>query len=460
MRCNLTTHAAIVMKQHREKRRYLRTRRAARRLPFRPGMIQRLDDETVTDERLKNQLPPRGFAVAIAPGHETDLPSTDLQVRVLKTAGELRTLTPAWERLVETAIEPNAFYEPSFLMSAFEHLPTRGVLVVAIEGSVRVRPDDRRVLCGLFPLQRRRGVRGLPVPALEMWQHEHCYLTTPLVRRDMGRETVAAFLDWQAADRSRLLHIPQISAGGPVDDLFTELLACRGSLRVVRDRYARAAIVRRSSIDDVYRIGCSRKRRHELRRLERKFSESGNVKLDVWNPNEDPAPWIEDFLRLETSGWKGEAGSALAQSTANRNFLESMICGAAITGRLQMLRMRLDARTVAIKINLLSGGGAFCFKIAFDPQLARFSPGVLLEIANLREMHKTENDIAWMDSCATTNHPMIDSLWPDRRSIESIVVPNGKRSSQLLAALVAVARASKLALSRKQTEHRTLARSG
>ena len=54
--------------------------------------------------------------------------------------------------------------------------------------------------------------------------------------------------------------------------------------------------------------------------------------------------------------------------------------------------------------------------LAFDEALGRFSPGVLIEIANL---HAVQDDpaIGWMDSCAAPDHPMIDSLWAERRTI-------------------------------------------
>jgi hypothetical protein len=67
-------------------------------------------------------------------------------------------------------------------------------------------------------------------------------------------------------------------------------------------------------------------------------------------------------------------------------------------------------------VNFRHDEGAFSFKIAFDEALGRFSPGVLIEIANL---HAVQDDptIGWMDSCAAADHPMIDSLWAERRTI-------------------------------------------
>jgi hypothetical protein len=73
--------------------------------------------------------------------------------------------------------------------------------------------------------------------------------------------------------------------------------------------------------------------------------------------------------------------------------------------------------------NFLTAPGAFSFKTAFDERYARFSPGVLLQLENLAMLER--EDIAWCDSCAAADHPMIDSLWMERRSIGRISIAIG-----------------------------------
>src|SRR3546814_19977739 len=60
------------------------------------------------------------------------------------------------------------------------------------------------------------------------------------------------------------------------------------------------------------------------------------------------------------------------------------------------------------------GRGGFSFKIAFDETMSRFSPGVLIEIDNLRRV-LNRDDLDWMDRCAAADHPMIHRLWGERR---------------------------------------------
>jgi hypothetical protein len=85
------------------------------------------------------------------------------------------------------------------------------------------------------------------------------------------------------------------------------------------------------------------------------------------------------------------------------------------------LRIDVDGAPVAMLVNFLTAPGSFSFKIAFDEAYARFSPGVLIQIANLDILDRS--DIAWMDSCAVENHSMINSLWGERRTLVRLTVP-------------------------------------
>jgi CelD/BcsL family acetyltransferase involved in cellulose biosynthesis len=78
---------------------------------------------------------------------------------------------------------------------------------------------------------------------------------------------------------------------------------------------------------------------------------------------------------------------------------------------------------VAWKVNFVAGDCVFCFKIAYAEQWARFSPGVQLELDFVEIFHGTSS--TWSDSCAAPDNEMINRLWPDRRSLATLLVPTG-----------------------------------
>jgi hypothetical protein len=74
--------------------------------------------------------------------------------------------------------------------------------------------------------------------------------------------------------------------------------------------------------------------------------------------------------------------------------------------------------------------GAFSYKTAFDEAYARFSPGVLLQCENLALLERP--GIAWTDSCAAADHPMIDHIWRERLAIAHHNVAIGGAARRLL----------------------------
>jgi hypothetical protein len=90
---------------------------------------------------------------------------------------------------------------------------------------------------------------------------------------------------------------------------------------------------------------------------------------------------------------------------------------------LQFRRLDLGDRPIAMLVNFLCAPGSFSFKTVFDEEYARFSPGVLIQQENLAIL--ADPAIAWMDSCAAEDHPMINSLWSGRREVVRVSVPLG-----------------------------------
>src|SRR2546428_11697453 len=150
-----------------------------------------------------------------------------------------------------------------------------------------------------------------------------------------------------------------------------------------------------------------------IRRQERQLSAIGRLEWDAITPDDDVAAWIKEFLHLEAGGWKGREGSALASNEAERNYFEAIVTEAFRRGQLMMLALRLDGRPIAYKCDFPAGRGLFTFRIAFDENYARDSPGLLLEIENVRRLH-ARSQIEWAESCNDSFNFLFNRLWPAR----------------------------------------------
>src|SRR5436190_17418264 len=154
-------------------------------------------------------------------------------IQVLRDRESLAAIVSPWEELAAHAIEPNPFYEPWILLPA---LRAQG------EGGEFVSIWDQGRLIGLFPFERRRRFKGLPVATLTSWRHSAYLLCTPLVRADAALECLRALLRWTDASMLELRYLP---ADGP----FREALATAASTIVTIDRFSRALLVQDASAE-------------------------------------------------------------------------------------------------------------------------------------------------------------------------------------------------------------------
>jgi CelD/BcsL family acetyltransferase involved in cellulose biosynthesis len=329
-------------------------------------------------------------------------------------ADDLR-LQAEWRALAQDAAEANAFEEPWFVRPGLAHLAGgRDIRLIAVR--------DGSGLTGLIPLTVVPRLGRLPIAHVQNWRHHHDFLGTPLVRKGREAEFWGALLDfldgsgWAAG----LLHINGLVEDGPVHRGLQAAAARRSRACPVVHRERRAALASTLSPKAYYEQAVRKKKRKEIGRLQKRLAELGTVTARTLGADEPAGPWCEAFLALEQSSWKGREGSALASQPHSAAFLRAVLDGAQAAGRLQIRSLELDGRPIAMLINFLTPPGSFSFKIAYDENYARFSPGVLLQIENLDLLDRAEID--WMDSCAAENHSMIDSLWMERRSIVRLSV--------------------------------------
>ena len=323
-------------------------------------------------------------------------------------------LVSEWQALADRAAEPNCFAEPWFVAAGLRNLADGQVRLV------EVREDG--LLIGMLPLCVAQHYGRMRVSHVENWQHYHDFLGTPLVRAGAEQAFWLSILthldgaDWAPG----FLHASGLVKDGPVHRGLEAAAGALGRGCPIVHRTVRAALASSLSPAAYYEAQVRKKKRKELKRLQNRLAEMGDVAARTLVRGEDVGPWIDAFLALERAGWKGRAGSALGCAPATETFFREAITGAAEAGRLDFLRLDLDGRPIAMLVNFLAPPGAFSFKIAFDEDFARLSPGVLIQLENLQILGR--GDIAWMDSCAIENHSMIDSLWGERRSVVRVTV--------------------------------------
>ena len=325
-------------------------------------------------------------------------------------------LAAEWTALAARTADPNPFAEHWFAAVALRTLGAgRDVRLLEARRGGR--------LIGILLVSIERGYAHLPVRFVQNWYHDHIFLGDPLVAAGDERAFWFAILaalgeaDWAPG----FLHLRGLAEGGAVQ---------RALAGDIVHRRLRAFLHSDLAPKAYYERAVRQKKRKELRRLRNRLAELGPVEARELTGEDNLAEWCDSYLALEKAGWKGREGSGLACRPETERFFRETVAAAEAAGRLQFLRLDVGGRPVAMLVNLLTPPGSYSFKTVFDEDYARFSPGVLIQIENLNILER--GDIGWMDSCAVDDHPMIDGLWTERRSIVRMTVPlKGIRRSLL-----------------------------
>jgi CelD/BcsL family acetyltransferase involved in cellulose biosynthesis len=345
--------------------------------------------------------------------------ATPLSVRVLDwPCCGAPSIVSRWDLLARQAAEPNPFLESWYLLPALRALdPEERLRIFLLESG-----DE---IVGLMPLAEQKRYYRRPIPHLASWTHPNAFLGTPLIAPGHERAFWRELLAW--ADRNAgsalFLHLSELVLEGPVFAALSEVIAEPQRLGAIVHREERALLRSDDTPETYFSASLSGKKRKELRRQLNRLGEQGNVAFERQHDDAGLVEWIDAFLELEAAGWKGKAGSALSLADETARLFHSALAGAAAHGRLERLTLSLDGRPIAMLATFLCAPGAFSFKTAFDESFAKFSPGVLLQCENLTILDRP--DIAWTDSCAAADHPMIDHIWRERRTVGRISVAIG-----------------------------------
>lgn len=351
---------------------------------------------------------------------------TSYSVVLVRTVEDLQAREPDLIELATAAIEPNVFYEPLMLLPALRHLSSGADLrLLLVYGRVVAGSGEREVLCGFFPLEIARRYTGLgrslPFRTLKFWRYKYCYLCSPLIRAGTGPDVIREFFDWvEKGDHGcSLVEMNSVPGEGAFHELLVDHFHDTRRGYFVSEAYTRALFIPAGSAESYLEGAMRGARLKELRRKAKRLSEQGRVECTM-AVGDDAGGAIEEFIALEAMSWKTEKRAALDSSKPDRRFFEEVAVEAHRLGRLMLLALRVDGVAIAGKCNFLSGSGSFAFKIAYLDEFEKYSPGVLLELENIRLLHG-RSEIKWMDSCASRGNAMISRLWPGRRTIRYLV---------------------------------------
>jgi hypothetical protein len=360
-----------------------------------------------------------------------------LTVQVVSDWDVLEPVENEWDQLAQNALERSPSAEAWMLRPALRYLlsgeDVRVLLVYADNG----QGDTARLLIGVIPIEIRTRYKGLPIRIVRLWNHKYTLSPAPLLHRDFAADCLRELFRWVRSEYpgSTLIELPELRAESAFFRMLADVMHEDDIGYHVTDIHTRAFFRPRKHVDLYLNAISTAHHRHEMRRQERRLAEMGQLRFKRVEAADDVTAWLEAFVALEMNGWKGQQATAFGSKVGDLAFLEEVAHSAAQCEELMLLGLWLDDKPLALKLNFLCGDGGYTFKIAYDETYSKYSPGVLLELENIRQAH-SETNLTWLDSLALRNHPMVNRIWLDRATIVTQLVAPGRTVGKLVLGLL------------------------
>ncbi|WP_338415517.1 GNAT family N-acetyltransferase [uncultured Sphaerotilus sp.] len=331
----------------------------------------------------------------------------------------------AWAALEARAAEPNAFMSPHFVLPALAHLDAgTSAVLMWIERAA----GGLKQLAAVGVFRRCVASRVFPWPHLSAYQSEHTYLGGLLVDGESVRPVVESIREFLARPGCfwKGLELPKVDTSGPLAEVVQQLSQQNQLPAQLLGPQERSMLTVAHCGEDLLRESLGKKL-NEINRCMRRLAEQGEVRWHCLR-KDIPEASIEDFLRLEHLGWKGESGTSMRATPSGEAFFRDMVARFDRDGRALFTELRVDGRAVASTCNFVSGAMGFAFKVGWDPELRKLGPGMLNEVEFIRQIRTHCPELVSFDSGASADS-FINRLWPDRRSLGLLLMPSSRLAS-------------------------------
>ena len=357
-----------------------------------------------------------------------------IRIEVATSLCELDQHASAWDRLALSSPERIPMLAHAWVASFLE-TRSRGrpwICLFAYRG-------DR--LVGVLPLlrTRRRVPAGLLAPADSDSPFAH-----PLLDPAHARTALRALADAKAQLAPHLwMRFYKVRESSPILPALTVL---EQDMRIIRPVTAQAHQCLRldttgpftdyyGSLNRTFR----KSRRHARNRAQADYG----LEFEYVSGAEAARPHLlETFLRIEASGWKGRGGTAIACDPELVAFYRSLCRRLARRGWLEWHLAKFGGTVVAADLAIRFGRTLVSWRIGYDENFSRYSPGSLLDKEVLVRAFADEG----IDELNCLSNPPWMHVWHmSRATYTDLIISPRHHAATLSGALEAAALPKRLA---------------
>ena len=291
---------------------------------------------------------------------------------------ELKAIGDEWVEVYENSLPKSPFLSLEFVSHWYA--------CFAKPNEIRIyRANNGAETIGFLPLVM---VRKNFLRELRSLTNDHCLQAGPLVKTNCESEFLELILKELLADKKSwdLLRYDFSYSFCQFEGLFPDDLLKRGGFvwnRAVQPTYV---VSLDRSFNDYFQRDLSDKIRKNIKMYRNRLAKEESYSIQRYRGNEAIEVWPE-FLRIEDSGWKGDASSSITRSGDEfKRYYEGFITLLANDNALSIYLLRVGEKAVAGVFGYTEGETFHYFKIGYDEEFKAFSPSNLLMIFIIEEL--------------------------------------------------------------------------
>jgi len=280
----------------------------------------------------------------------------------LATGEDLAELASEWDALVAAMPRPSPFLLHAWLLEWWRACGAPASL------AVHVARRERRLVAALpLVVRRRRGLRVAELPG-----HGVFPLGDALLADGEPAATVDGLVEHarRSHDYATLYGLPSSS-----------LLAAAGVATV--ERLEAPVLDLTPGWEAIYKAKVSGKHRSVDRRKRAKLAELGRLETTVSRTWPELERALEEAFRVHELRWKGRHDGSGFATPGGRTFHSEGTRALAGNEVPRIVTLSLDGRAIAFHFGLVLAGRFCSYRIGFDPEYTRFSPGYLNKLDSI-----------------------------------------------------------------------------
>ena len=320
----------------------------------------------------------QGPAAQLIPDPESPIP---VSTEIVTDFDRFLELEAEWNDAEARAKVPHPFLLHAWFRTWWECFGAGRQMYIVI-----VRSEGRVAAIAPLMVETVR-MYGLPVRKIDLIHNDHTPRVDFIVPDDAA-ESYRAIWDtlFAAGGAWDVLQLSRIVRGSATGAAITRFADARGCARGLWQGDVSPYIELTGTWEDYYRALPGKFRQNLRNRLSR-LLKLGEPRLEILEDPVSIAAARDEALRLEASGWKRDAGTAICADPAVHRFYTLLADRAVERASLRLMFLTVGGRRIATSYGSSYRGRLLLFKTGYDPEYATCSPFKLLTCFALQDAY-------------------------------------------------------------------------